>query len=129
MDKEKLILTLLEKLLWEEKTIISSKWESHFIWEYILLRCRNAWVHFWKLESIQDNIKYTLSNSRRIYYWRIKDNKWVSLSDLAKNGLDNDSKICAELPLIEITELEWAEIIPVDKNVIGEFQNIQVYIP
>lgn len=132
MNKEKLIMTLLEKLLNDDSTIIepSNKEESIHLWKYVLLRCRNAWVHFGKLESVKDNVKYVLSESRRVYYWKIKWSRWISLSELAQEWLHQDSKICANIDLIEITELEWAEIIPiVSKSVVKDFQNKEVYIP
>lgn len=128
---EKLLEKILDKLLFSEsaENKTTTNKESAFIWEYVLLRCRNAWVHFWKLESIKDNVFYTLSESRRIYYWKIKDLKWISLSELAMYWLHNDSKLCATIPLIEITEIEWAEIIPINKDIISEFKNKEIYIP
>ena len=132
--KEELLLKLVDKLIGsdnssnsEEKIIEPS--ESVFIWSYVILRCRNAGVHFWILEYAK-NWVYRLSESRRLYRWRIKDQNWVSLSELAEKGLDKEySKVCIELKLIEITERDWGEIIPVNEWVINSFKEIEVFIP
>lgn len=129
MDKESLILKVLNMLL-DNKDTSDEVWqnESIFIWKYVILRCRNAWVHFGKLEYAK-NWVYRLSESRRLWYWCIKDKKWVSLSELAIYWISNDSKVCELLELIEITEKEWAEIIPVKLWVEDTFKNIKVYLP
>lgn len=123
---EKLIEKILEKyLLWDTKI---EETESIYIWKYIILRARNAWVHFGKLEYAK-NWVYRLSESRRLYYWEIKNKQWVSLSDLAIQWLNDNSKVCTMINLIEITEREWAEIIPVSEWVIDSFKNAKIYIP
>lgn len=132
MNKEELVLSLIDKLLNSGgNTAISSteKSESVFIWKYVILRCRNAGVHFWKLEYANDWV-YRLSESRRLYRWRIKDQNGVSLSELAEKWIDTEySKVCIKLNLIEIIEREWWEIIPVNELVISSFKDIEVYIP
>lgn len=132
MNKEELVLSLIGKLLKSSDNIsntIEEKSESVLIWKYVILRCRNAGVHFWKLEYV-NNWVYRLSESRRLYRWRIKDQNWVSLSELAEKGIDTEySKVCIELKLIEITERDWWEIIPVNEWVINSFKDIEVFIP
>lgn len=132
MNKEELVLSLIDKLLNSSDNsskTIEEKSESVFIWKYVILRCRNAGVHFWKLEYAKNWI-YRLSESRRLYRWRIKDQNWVSLSELAEKGIDNEySKICIELKLIEISERDWWELIPVNEWVINSFKDIEVFIP
>jgi hypothetical protein len=124
---EKLIEKILEKYLFWNEINQKEESESVFIWKYIILRARNAGVHFWKLEYAK-NWVYRLSESRRLYRWRIKNKNWVSLSELAEKWIDEEySMVCVEIPLIEITEKEWAELIPV--NSIESFKNIKNYIP
>jgi len=133
--KTELIEKILEKyLLWEEvKTTEqvesnkneSNKNESVFIWKYVILRCRNAGVHFGKLEYASNGV-YRLSESRRLYYW--KNIKWISLSETALYWIDDDSKVCAVINLIEITEREWWEIIPCSSEAIKSIQEKVNYI-
>jgi len=127
--KTELIEKIIEKYLleWTENKTES---ESVFIWKYVILRCRNAGVHFGKLEYA-NNWVYRLSESRRLYRWRIKNKNWVSLSELSLYWLDKEySKINETIQLIEITEREWWEIIPVlDNNIINNFKNFKTYIP
>lgn len=130
INKLKELIELSKLLEWETQVASETKEENEsvFIWEYVILRCRNAGVHFGKLEYAY-NWLYRLSESRRLYYWRVKDNQWISLSDLAEKGLDDDNKTCAKIDLIEITEKEGAEIIPVNKDVVDSFKEAKVYIP
>ena len=127
--KTELIEKIIEKYLleWTENKTES---ESVFIWKYVILRCRNAGVHFGKLEYA-NNWVYRLSESRRLYRWRIKNKNWVSLSELSLYWLDKEySKINETIQLIEITEREWWEIIPVlSDNIINNFKNFKTYIP
>ena len=128
---EKLLEKVLDKLLFNENVATNNEsWnESVFIWKYIILRARNAWVHFGRLEYAS-NWVYRLSESRRLYRWRIANKNWVSLSELAEKWIDTEySKVCTKLDLIEITERDWAELIPVNETVIASFKDIKVYIP
>ena len=128
IQKLKELIELSKLLDWGNEAKDESVSESIFIGKYVILRCRNAWVHFGKLEYANNGI-YRLSESRRLYYWRVENNQWVSLSDLAEKGLDDDNKTCIKLDLIEITEKEGAETIPVNTEVIDSFKNAKVYIP
>ena len=129
MEKETLLLKVLDKLLWNENSSTQEEEsDSINIWKYVILRCRNAWVHFWKL-SYAKNWIYRLKESRRLYYWTVKDKQWISLSDLAIKWLDDNNKTCALIEEIEITEKEWAEIIPVAAGVEKTFINAKIYIP
>ena len=128
IQKLKELIELSKLLDWGNEAKDESVSESIFIGKYVILRCRNAWVHFGKLEYANNGI-YRLSESRRLYYWTVENNQWVSLSDLAEKGLDDDNKTCIKLDLIEITEKEGAETIPVNTEVVDSFKNAKVYIP
>lgn len=130
MNRENLILTLLDKLLWDNMiSNISSEnpesSESIYIWKYVILRCRNAGVHFWKLEYAK-NWVYRLSDSRRLYYWN--NIKGITLSETALYWLQDDSKVCATISLHEIMEKEWGEIIPCSDDSIKSIQWKNDYI-
>ena len=128
MNKEEIVLSLIDKLLNSsdsDNKRDSEKSESVFIWKYVILRCRNAWVHFWKLEHAKGWV-YRLAESRRLYYWN--NNQWVTLSETALFWLKDNSKICATLDLIEITEKEGAEIIPCVQIAIDSIKSKKDYI-
>ncbi len=128
MNKEQLIISLIEKLIGGNDTkieVLEKESESIFLWKFVILRCRNAGVHFWKLEYANDWV-YRLSDSRRLYYW--KTIKWITLSEVAEYGLHDDSKVCKTLKLIEITEREGAEIIPCTDEAIKSIQSKSDYI-
>lgn len=126
MDKEKLIISLIEKLVWDTSIVnVQEENETVFLWKFVILRCRNAWVHFGKLVYAKDWV-YRLEDSRRLYYW--KTIKGITLSEVAEYWLHKDSKVCKTLKLIEITEREWAEIIPCTDDSISSIQEKKDYI-
>ena len=130
--KKELLLELISLALkneWETSTAKSEApnnilW-SLFIWEYVILRWYDSWVHFWKLVHACTWL-YRLEESRRLWRWWCK--QWIGLTDLAQFWLADRSevKICATIPLIEITDNRISEIIPVAKNVIDDFKNYRV---
>ena len=129
MNKEELVLSLIDKLLNNTSNIEVNNQiqeESIFIWKYVILRTRNAWVHFWKLVYAV-NWFYRLENSRRLYYWETA-NKWISLSEVAEFWITNKSKICKTLSVIEIIEKEGWEIIPCSDISIKSIQEKKDYI-
>ena len=129
MNKEELVLSIIDKLLNNTSNNEVKKEENNesiFLWKYVILRTRNAWVHFWKLVYAV-NWFYRLENSRRLYYWET-DNKWISLSEVAEYGITDKSKVCKLLSTIEIIEKEWWEIIPCSDNSIKSIQEKKDYI-
>lgn len=129
MNKEELVLSLIDKLLnntSNNESIVEKEEESIFLWKYIILRTRNAWVHFGKL-AYANNWFYRLENSRRLYYWETA-NKWISLSEVAEYGITDKSKVCKLLSVIEIIEKEWWEIIPCSDIAIKSIQEKLDYI-
>ena len=97
-----------------------------FIWEYVILRWYDSWVHFWKLVKAR-KWYYVLDESRRL--WRFWNKKGIWLTDLAQYWLaDRDEvKICATIPKIAITEDRVSEIIPVTtKKIIKHFKEYKV---
>jgi len=149
INKEDLLVTLIDKLMnsnnqvntWNNQVNTLSNqvttwnnqvntWnnitDSILIWKYIILRARNAWVHFWKL-VYENNWFYRLEKSRRLYYWETA-NKWISLSEVAEFWITDKSKVCKELEIIEITEKEWWEIIPCTDIAIKSIQDKKDFI-
>lgn len=84
-----------------------NKIDSYLIGKKVIIRTHSAGVHFGKLIE-KDGNEVILENSRRLWYWETT-NKGISLSEVAKFGVTNKSKICCT---IDILWLEAIEIIP-----------------
>jgi hypothetical protein len=92
---------------------------------YVIVRARDAGVHFGKLERYDGRTVY-LTESRRM--WRWKAAKGISLSDCAMFGIDgSNSKICVTVPSIVI--LDACEIIDVDAAAACNIREQKVYTP
>ncbi len=79
---------------------------NSMIGEKVIVRTYSAGVHFGTLKEKQGS-EVILGDSRRVYYW--KTNGGISLSEVARTGLHNDSKVCAS---VEAQWLDVIEIIP-----------------
>lgn len=100
MDKEKLLLELIEMLLGTETKEITATMEAtgkKLIGEYVIVRCRDAGVHSGILVDYE-NRNVELKESRRLWYFKCK--KGNSLSGVALHGITGDSKIAGELPSV-----------------------------
>lgn len=132
-----MLLKLIEMLMsadkWENKSkkeVKSEKQEwatgSDYIGEYIILRWYDSGVHFGILDEIKDGSIY-LKNSRRIRY---RKTNGIDLTALAQEGLKwTDSKICAEIERIQITDSRISEIIPCSKKAIKTIKEYSIFIP
>ena len=80
--------------------------QSGFEGRYVIVRCRDAGVHAGVLVASSGRTA-TLKESRRLWYW--KSLKHAFLSGVARDGLDDGSKVGGE---IEIHLTETCEIIP-----------------
>lgn len=64
-----------------------------WIGRFVIVRCRDAGVHAGILHS-RNGRECQLGQSRRLWRWRVKGNKGITLSDVARVGLDTkDSKV------------------------------------
>jgi len=125
--KTELLEKLLEKYLLSEDNKETTKTEyNEYIWQYVILRWYDSWVHFWSLEkAYKDN--FILSNTRRLWYWNCK--KWIWLSSVAQYWLADNSKITCALDKIQITDKRISEIIPCTDEAIKSIQDQKEYIP
>ena len=64
--------------------------KSPMIGKYVIVRCKDAGVHAGVLEAVSGR-EAILNESRRLWYW--KSRKGSFLSGVARDGLDDDSKI------------------------------------
>ena len=79
-----------------------------------LVRCRNAGVHVGTVESRSDGL-LVLVDANRIWRWRGA----MTLSEVAMNGVNRNeyTRIACQVPRIELTESDVAEVIPVAESV------------
>jgi hypothetical protein len=92
--------------------------------EPVLIRSYGSGVHFGLLESSEEapsGTIVTLRNSRRIYYWKGA----ATCSQIAMDGISNESKVCMEIPTIRITQA--IEIIPLTEVAFENLKNMDVW--
>ncbi len=76
---------------------------SPMIGKYVIVRCRDAGVHAGYLESTNGR-ECVLTNSRRLWRWRVPKGKSDFLSGVALYGIADDCKIAEAVPRIQLTE-------------------------
>lgn len=64
--------------------------KSDMIGKYVIVRCKDAGVHAGVLEAASGR-EAVLNESRRLWYW--KSRKGSFLSGVARDGLDDESKV------------------------------------
>lgn len=99
-----------------------NKINKHLINKKVIIRTYSAGVHFGELIEKKDD-EVILKNSRRLYYWETL-NKGISLSEVANEGLTDNSKVCAA---IDILWLKAIEIIPCTKKAIKNIEDKNEY--
>ena len=75
--------------------------DNGMIGQYVIVRCRDAGVHFGKLKS-HNGRESVLEESRRLWYWKCASES-AFLSGVATYGLDNTSKL-GESITVHLTE-------------------------
>jgi len=68
-----------------------------------IFRTYSAGVHYGEFVE-REGSEVLIKDSRRLYYWKTKNNG-ISLSEVAKFGLHEDSKVCTRVPNV-ITPIE-----------------------
>lgn len=64
--------------------------KSDMLGKYVIVRCKDAGVHAGVLDAVSGR-DAVLSESRRLWYW--KSNKGSFLSGVARDGMDDSSKV------------------------------------
>jgi len=125
---EKLLMMLLE---WEtnntEKVVQDKQLlNEDLYWKWVIIRWYWSGVHFGKLIKRTEEDWVILENSRRLYRFWCKES--ITLTDVSLNWLSttNESKICATVPLIAITDKRIEEIIPCSETAIKSIQEYKV---
>lgn len=97
-----------------------------WIGKYVIVRTNYAGVHAGILAS-RAGRECELSQSRRLWRWRVKGNKGITLSDVAIHGLDTkDTKLGAPVSII-LTE--DCEIIECTQEAAENIAQFAVHVP
>lgn len=92
-----------------------------WIGKYVIVRTRDAGVHAGILKVRYERLA-ELTESRRLWRWRVNGNKGVTLSDVAIHGLDaKDTKLGAPVSIILTEDCEIIECTPEAAANIAQF--------
>lgn len=107
---------LIKEILKEELNLEAKKEETcingldidnYWIGKKVIIRTYSAGVFFGEV-FMKSNDEVIIKDARRLYYWKTKDNG-ISLSEIANNGLDNCSQVCAKVNQIYLKAIELIE--------------------
>lgn len=124
MNKENLIIKLIEMLIGGDVSPPKTTLQNHLIDEWVIVRCRDAGVHFGKLKSYEGR-EVVLEESRRMWYWVAE--KGHTLSGCAIHGIKKSSKIAGKIDKIIL--LEACEIIKCSKSSADSIGGADEYQP
>lgn len=94
------------------------------IGDKVIIRARDAGVHFGTLQSV-DGRTVRLTNSRRMWRWWSAGDE-ISLSGVARHGLAGRSEVRIAGEVAEITILDACEIIAMTDTAIASLENAEV---
>ena len=94
---------------------------SGFVGKKVIIRTYSAGVHYGLLQEKHGD-EVILKNSRRLYYW-VNKKKHISLSEIAKYGLGENSKVCDTVDIW----LKAIEIIPCTQEASENIESYDVY--
>jgi hypothetical protein len=77
--------------------------DNKMVGKYVIVRCRDAGVHAGVLESYEGRA-CVLTDSRRLWYWKVKKESGDFLSGIALHGVHQDSKLGEAVERIHLTE-------------------------
>lgn len=93
-----------------------------------IIRTYSSGVHFAEVaEYNPEHGVAKLKDARRLWRWKVLDNKGISLSEVALHGLSDESRVCSAVP--EMTVAEVIEIIPCSEDAIKSIEAKEVYRP
>lgn len=92
-----------------------------WIGKYVIVRSRDAGVHAGILHARADR-QCELTESRRLWRWRVNGNKGITLSDVATHGLDKrDTKVGAPVSIVLTENCEIIACTPEAAENIAQF--------
>jgi len=102
----------------------SSPATQYPIGDKVIIRARDAGVHFGTLQSV-DGRTVQLTNSRRMWRWW-SAGKEISLSGVARHGLANRKEVRIAGEVAELSILDACEIIAMTDTAIASLENVEV---
>lgn len=121
---EQALLAVIKALTATETTTETPAKQKHLIGQDVIVRCRDAGVHFGKLVNYEGR-EVILRDARRMYYWVAQSGH--TLSGCAIDGITSDSKITGEVAEIVLTEA--CEIIACTEKAARSLRDVAVYQP
>lgn len=118
------VISWLTALLCEKQETCEQVQSKQLIGEQVIVRCRDAGVHYGTLFSYEGR-EVVLNDSRRMWYWKAA--KGHTLSGCAINGIHSDSKITAIVKTIILPEA--CEIMLCNHTAIGSINDAPEYNP
>jgi hypothetical protein len=101
--------------------VSAEKSPDPWIGKYVIVRTQQAGVHAGVLQS-RTGRECELGASRRLWRWRVKGNKGVTLSDVATFGLDTrDTKVGSPVAIVLTENCEIIECTPEAAEIIAQF--------
>lgn len=94
------------------------------IGDKVIIRARDAGVHFGTLQSV-DGRTVRLTNSRRMWRWWSAGDE-ISLSGVARHGLADRDEVRIAGQVAEISILDACEIIAMTDTAIASLENAEV---
>lgn len=94
------------------------------IGDKVIIRARDAGVHFGTLQSV-DGRTVRLTNSRRMWRWWSAGDE-ISLSGVARHGLADRDEVRIAGEVAEISILDACEIIAMTDKAIASLENAEV---
>lgn len=121
--KEEILLKLIEKLLDSDSKKSEIK-KTGLEGRFVIVRCRDAGVHYGKLVSVEGRT-VKLARSRRMWRWWAK--KQMTLSAVAEFGLNEERELRIQNELETIVLLDACEVIPCSAECITSFNSVEPY--
>jgi len=101
---------------------------AHLIGQKVIVRGSKSGVNYGTLKYVGGGT-VILTNARRLHYWVVKDKAGISLSDVAKHGLNKESRVCAIIEEQSIIDGDAGEIITTTDAAQKSIEAQDVYRP
>jgi len=106
-EAKELIAMFNSPIISQDKSATLPEIDKYWIGKKVIVRTYSAGVHFGEI-FLKSNNEIILKNARRLYYWETL-NKGLSLSEVANDGLNNNSKVCQSVSKIYLKAIELIE--------------------
>lgn len=100
---------------------------ENFIGKYCVVRARDASPHAGVVDKI-DGRSVVMHDARRLWQWRVKGGKGISLSEVAEFGLDGDHWTRLGTPSTVLLQ-DACEVILCTTEAEASIRGIKSYVP